>query len=466
MPDTRVKPSRTGPGGQDGRPAGQGPRLIGLDSSPLHGELLGVERLEERARALAAGFTLSRQRRGPNRLLRRLAENARVLRHAYRTLAGDVRRGEAIAPAAEWLLDNFHLVEGEFREIRHYLPMPYYQELPKLATRGRAGMARVYAMAEELLGYSDARLDPQRLFRFMNAYQNVTPLTIGELWAWPIMLKAALLEHLRRLSDELLASRAGRLEADRLFGSFETARTNGRPPTLPKVLHVAFVDELLQRMREYGAGAAELRKLLEERLDAAATTVEDAVRAEHQRQAMGHVSIGNTITSLRLCGTLDWNEHIESVSLIEQILRRDPPGIYGRMDFTSRDRYRHAIEELAEATGEAQVRVALRAIESARQVAEQQGLEATAAHVGHHLIARGRRELEIDVAYHPAFKQRLRRALFAQGTFFYLGGIALVTALGAALAVVVARTEGARTWELFWVAALLLVPASEFAVAL
>ncbi|HEY2923715.1 MAG TPA: carbohydrate-binding protein, partial [Candidatus Eisenbacteria bacterium] len=354
-------------------PGGKNPRPVGLDFSPLSGELLGVERLEERARALAAGFTLSRQpRRGPNRLLRRLTENARVLRHAYRTLAGDVRRGEAIAPAGEWLLDNFHLVEAEFREIRHHLPKHYYLELPKLATRDRAGMARIYAMAVELLRYSDARLDPQRLIRFMNAYQTVAPLAIGEIWAWPSMLKTALLEHLRRLSEELLESRAARLEADRFFSSFESTR-NGSTPTLPETLHVAFVDEILQRMREYGAGAAELRKHLEERLDAANTTVEDAVRAEHQRQAMRHVSMGNTITSLRLCATLDWNEYVENVSLIEQILRRDPPGIYARMDFMSRDRYRHAIEELSEPTGEAQVRVALRAIESARQAAEQQG---------------------------------------------------------------------------------------------
>ena len=440
---------------------------IGLDANRLQGELLGVERLEERARALAAGFTLSRHpRRGPNRLLRRLAENARLLRHVYRTLADDVRRGEAIAPAAEWLLDNFHLVEAEFREIRHHLPKRYYQELPKLATRDRAGMARVYAMAEELLRYSDARLDSQRLERFMNAYQAVSPLTIGEIWAWPIMLKAALIEHLRRLSDELLASRAGRLEADRLFADFESARNNGNLPPLPTVLHVAFIDELLQRMREYGAAAGELRKQLEERLDGAGTTVEDAVRAEHQRQATGHVSIGNTITSLRLCGTLDWNEYVEGVSLIEQILRRDPPGIYGRMDFRSRDRYRHAIEELAEPTGEAQVRVALRAVESARQVAEQLGLDSVGAHVGYHLIARGRHGLEIDVEYLPDLRQRLRRALYAHSTLFYLGSVAWITALGVALATAAAMSQGGRGWDLVGVAALVVIPASELAVAL
>ncbi|MEK7329452.1 MAG: carbohydrate-binding protein, partial [Candidatus Eisenbacteria bacterium] len=417
-------------------------------------------------RALAAGFTLSRNpRRGPPRLLRHLADDTRVLRHAYRILAGDVRRGEPIAPAAEWLLDNFHLVEGELREIRHHLPTRYYRELPKLATRELAGTARVYAMAVEVLRYSDARLDARRLNRFIYAYQTVAPLSIGELWAWPSMLKLALIEHLRRLSEELIESRAGRLEADRCFAGFESARSNGRQPLLPQVLHVAFVDQLLQRMREYGAGAAGLRKQLEERLDAAGTTVEDAVRAEHQRQAMNHLSMGNSITSLRLCATLDWNEHVEGVSLIEQILQRDPPGVYGRMEFKSRDRYRHAVEALAEPTGEAQVRVALRAIESARQAAEKLGADSTAAHVGYHLIGSGRRELESDVAHHPLLRHRLKRLLFAHATLFYLGSVALLTGLGVAMAVAVARAGQAPGWMQIWVGALALIPASELAVA-
>ena len=463
MSAPRVRPSHTA----SDLPDGTRLRPVGLDSSPLHGELLGVERLEERARALAAGFTLSRHaRRSPQRLLRRLADDARVLRHAYRTIAGDVRRGEAVTPAAEWLLDNFHLVEGEIREIRHYLPTRYYLELPKLATRELSGTARVYAMAVEVLRYSDARLDLERLVRFMNAYQTVAPLTIGELWAWASMLKLALIEHVRRLSEELLEGRTGRIEADRHFAGFERTHAGGRPPQLPEILHVAFVDRLLQRMREYGAGAAELRKQLEERLGAAGTTVEEAVRAEHQRLAMNHVSMENSITSLRLCATLDWNRYVERVSLIEQVLQRDPPGVYARMEFASRDRYRHAVEELADPTGEAQVRVALRAIESARQAGERWGPESSAAHVGHHLIGPGRRELEIDVAHHPGLRQRLRRALFDHATLFYLGSVALLTASGMALAIAVARGRQAPGWMQFWVAAVVFIPASDLAVSL
>ena len=465
--DSKLSPPRPPPFRRTSDPANARLRLIGLDTSPLHGELLGVERLEERARALAAEFTLSRNpRRGPPRLLRRLSDDASVLRVAYQLLAGDVRRGEPIAPAAEWLLDNFHLVEAEMREIRHHLPTRYYRELPKLATRELAGTARVYAMAVELLRYSDARLDAKRLERFIYAYQTVAPLSIGELWAWPSMLKLALIEHVRRLSEEVIESRAGRFAADHLFAAFESAQLKGRLPSLPNALHVAFVDQLLLRMREYGAGAAGLRKQLEDRLDASGTTVEAAVRAEHQRQAMNHLSMGNSITSLRLCATFDWNRYIEDVSLIERILQRDPPGAYGRMEFTSRDRYRHAVEALSDPTGEAQVRVALRAIESARQAAEKQGVDARAAHVGYHLIGGGRRELENDVAHHPRLRQRLRELVFAYATPIYLGAIALITGLGVAAAVLAAAAAQAPPWVRLWAGLLALIPASELAVAL
>ena len=441
-------------------------RPIGLDTSPWHGELLGVERLEERARALAAGFTLARDPGRGTRLLRRLSEHAYVLREAYRRFAADVRRGDPIAPGAEWLLDNFHLVEGEIREIRHYLPSRYYGQLPKLATREHRGDSRVYAMAVELLRHSDARLDAHRLKRFVSAYQTIAPLTIGELWAWPSMLKLALLEHVRRLTDELLENRAGRVAAEHHFAEFERAQASGTLPPLPRVINVAFVDILLHRTREFGAGAAGLRRQLEERLQAGGTSAEEVVRSGHQRQALNHVSMGNSITSLRLCSTLNWNEFVEGVSLIEQILQRDPSGVYGRMDFNSRDRYRHSVEALADPSGEAQVRVALRAIESARQAAERSGIDSREAHVGHHLIGPARVDLERDVAFHPAFPRRVMRFMFAHATPTYLGSLALATALGVAGAMWAAWVGGASEQALILVAAIALIPASEFAVKL
>ncbi|HWN82805.1 MAG TPA: hypothetical protein VNM87_11955, partial [Candidatus Udaeobacter sp.] len=335
---------------------------------------------------LAASYTLARNpRRRPSRFQPRLQENARALRRTYQVLAADVRRGKPVAPAAEWLLDNFHLVEAEAEEVRKNLPHRYYLELPKLASRDLAGVARVHAMAIEFIRHSDARFDLHRLTHFVSAYQMVAPLTLGELWAWPSMLKLTLIENLRRLTDEVMESRAGEIEADRYFDRFESGADTAPLPTLPETLSNGFVVQLVQRMRELGPRIAELRIELERRLQAMGFSIDEAVRAEHQRQTMGHASMGNSITSLRLVATVDWNRTIEQVSLMEHVLQRDPAGVYGRMDFASRDRYRQAVEELAEPSGEAQIRVALRAIESSRQAAEGGSGDAV-RHIGYHLI--------------------------------------------------------------------------------
>jgi cyclic beta-1,2-glucan synthetase len=433
---------------------------------PLRAELLSLERLEERAKALAASFTLARNpRRKVRPFFSRLDDNARVLREAYNIFSDDVHRGAFIPPAVEWLLDNFHLIEGEIRDTRHDLPRLYYLQLPKLASREMAGIARVYAMALEVIRHTDGRLERQQLVRFVTAFQTVAPLTIGELWAWPSMLKLALIESLRRLADESLQARDARLNADGYLAQIGGAEAVPLA-SLPELLETAYVVRLLQRMREYGPLVSPVRAAVEERLAAQGMTAEDAIRTEYQAQAAGQVSVGNAITSLRLCATLDWTQYFENVSLIEQVLQRDPAGVYGRMDFQSRDRYRQAVEELAEATGEAQFRVALRSVESARQAAELQSVHDPSAHVGYHLIGKGRPDLETDVEYRPRLADRARRFLFAHATTFYLGSMGLATGAVLALAVAYIQAQDGAVWVQVGTAVLLLLPASEVAIAL
>jgi cyclic beta-1,2-glucan synthetase len=218
-------------------------------------------------------------------------------------------------------------------------------------------------------------------------------------------------------------------------------------------------------MREYGAGASQLQAAVTERLANEGTTPEEVIRTEHQNQASAQVSVANAITSLRLCSTLDWSQYFETVSLVEQVLQRDPSGVYGRMDFLSRDRYRQAVEELAEPSGEAQLRVALRSVESARAAAAASSPEHRSAHVGWHLIGRGRPDFEIDVAYHPKFTARARRFVFAHGTAVYLGAIGLLTLGLVVAAAAYVRVSGGTLAAALWTAALLLLPASELAIA-
>jgi cyclic beta-1,2-glucan synthetase len=435
--------------------------------SPHRGSLLSVEHLEERARALASLETapIARGRARASRLRLRLRENAQVIRSAYRGLVHAVHEGRAVPPTAEWLLDNIHVVEAAIAEIDKDLPLAYYRELPGVAAPEADGLARVHVLAIEFIGHSDARFDVDRLSRYLKAFQSTVPLTLGELWAWPSMLKLCLVDHVRALAEELAASQEGEAEADRCFAAFEQAPA-GMAPKIPTRLSDACVVQLLQRMRELGPRVPELRRALELRLGAEGRSIDDSVRAEQQRQTTSHASIGNAITSLRLTSTLDWIRVVEQLSAIERILQRDPAGVYGRMDYASRDRYRQAVEELAGPTGSAQVEVALEVVERARAGLEREGDRQRHGHVGYYLIGRGRRELEASLSYVPRLGVRLRRPWFARATAFYLGAIALVTAVLVAAPLVYARRHGAPDVELPWIALLLLLPASQLAIAI
>ncbi len=454
------------PAGKLESPA-SGPARAEPDASalPFRDELLSIERLDERARSLAGRFTVDPSGRTARSVFPRFEDNVRVLREAYRGLADDVRRGQFVTAAAEWILDNYHLVATEIRDVRQNLPRGYYRELPKLAAREQAGTARVYALAVELIRHSDSRLDHAQLVRWLDAFQAVAPLTIGELWAWPSMLKLALVENLRRLAAETTSAQTARREAERYVARID-AEGKGVPPPLPRHLHPAMVVQLLQRVREYGPRLSAVRSALDAHLAARHATADEAVRGEHQREAAAQVSVANVITSLRLCASLDWTQYVEAVSRVERVLQRDPAGVHGRMEFLSRDRYRQAVEELADRTGEAQLRVALRAVESARLAAETGGAGARAAHVGYHLIGKGRRELEADLAWQPGPRARLRRFAFAHATFLYLGALTLFTAALVGAGAAYAFHRGAGPWMLGLVSLLLLLPASDVAVAM
>ena len=186
------------------------------DTAPVRQELFGIERLEQHARTLAAAQPVTAT---PSRVLslqRRLDNNAAVLLAAYRASAAELEGGRGVEPAAEWLLDNYHVVEQQIRDIRDDLPPGYYRQLPKLAAGPFAGYPRVFGLAWAFVAHTDSHFDPAVLRRFIDAYQSVQPLTIGELWAVAITLRIVLIENLRRLAEQITAGRLAGVDAQAL----------------------------------------------------------------------------------------------------------------------------------------------------------------------------------------------------------------------------------------------------------
>jgi cyclic beta-1,2-glucan synthetase len=442
------------------------------DELPIREELYSVERLEQYAATLAAEHQVSDGPRRGRRLLPRLEENARQLVAAYRALAESIRKERAISPAAEWFVDNFHIVEDQLREVREDLPVGYYRELPKLESGDLAGYPRIYALALALIAHTDSHLDAETLRRFIRAYQQRAPLTIGESWAIAISLRLALVENLRRVASRIVAARAAREEADALADKLLELAAR-RPDSLTSLLagrlgrredlDRAFVVQLTLRLRDQDPAVVSVFDWLDEHLRKQGRTTEQIVHLEHQRQAAAQVTVGNIITSMRLLSTLDWRDFFESVSLVDPVLGADPAGVYARMNFVTRDRYRHVIERISKRTRATELDVARAAVSMAAQHAGSD--DGARAHVGFYLIDDGCAEVEKKFSYRPRLRERLYRTILAHPTLFYLGTFALLATLVLTLLLLTAYRAGAGAGVLAILAALSLVPASDLALS-
>jgi cyclic beta-1,2-glucan synthetase len=326
------------------------------DEELIREELYSIERLEQCAPMLADEHQVSERPRRGRELLPRFEENGRYLITAYLKLTEAIFEGQCVSPAAEWLIGNFHVVEEQLREIRVDLPKSYYYELPKLIMGEMRGYPRIYSIAITFIAHTDSRLDEESLRRFIRAYQQVTPLAIGELWAVAITLRLALIENLRRLTLRVVAAREEREEADRLADNLLEATNDQQRSVVADLIQQlkkrkqtgrAFVVQLTQRLRDQDPDVLPLIEWIEREVQSQGQSIEQIVQLEHQRQAASQVTVGNIITSMRLLSTIDWRSFVESVSLTEPILGADPAGAYAEMDFATRDRYRHVMERIA-----------------------------------------------------------------------------------------------------------------------
>ena len=441
---------------------------------PIRAELFSIERLEQHAESLAAAQPVTTRAKTGRQLATRLRENGRILLDAYRAIAVAIREERSITPAAEWLVDNFHVVEEQIREIRDDLPRGFYRQLPKLAEGPLEGYPRVFGIAWAFVAHTDSRFDSQMLDRFVQAYQRVQPLTIGELWAVAITLRIVLVENLRRCTERIVSGRAARQQADALANRL--LGVGGREAELPETalkgferapLPRAFAVQLVQRLRDQDPKVTPALLWLDRQLLAQGTTADELVRDEHHGQGAMNVTVRNVITSMRAISAVDWAEFFESVSHVDAVLRAGSD--FAAMDFPTRDRYRHAIEELARGSGHTELEVAQLAIAAANRATpagpNRDGATARREHdPGYYLISRGLHALETELGFRARLRDRIVRASAAAGILGYLGTIAAVSAIFLALPLLALVGFGVGGWTCFMLAILAVIPAMDAAV--
>jgi cyclic beta-1,2-glucan synthetase len=446
---------------------------------PIRAELFGIERLEQHAESLAAAHRTTEKPLKRRNLLARVRENARVLLAGYRNIAETVMAKHEITPAAEWILDNFHVVDEQLREIRDHLPEGYYRLLPKITAGHLAGCPRIYGLAWAYVAHTDSRFELETLQRFVRAYQRIQPLTIGELWAVAIHLRMALVENLRRLSQLIIRSRQERARADeladRLLGLSD--RSVEHPDKVlsnlgDAPLARAFAVQLVQRLRGLDPSVTPVLAWLEQKLSVQGTSADEVVAQEHQAQAAANVTVRNIITSMRWMSSVDWPEFFESVSLVDEVLRTAPG--FAAMDFKTRNEYRAGIELLSRGSRRSEIEVARQAVLLARSAGREDVLAQTLPGVperaeedpGYYIVAAGRKAFERSLGVRVPLRIRLRRAYRAHAMTGYLGGIATLTAFLLSGLLFLTWTAGAASWSLVLMGILGLVPASGIAVSL
>jgi cellobiose phosphorylase len=445
----------------------------GAGEPPLRAELFGVEQLARHAKALAVSHRVV-TRPGTNRLLARLGQNEEVLRDFNRASQA-VDPSRRITPAAEWLLDNFYLIEEQIHLARRHLPRGYSRELPRLLNSPSAGLPRVYDIVLELIAHVDAQIDAAPLTAFLAAYQTVGSLKLGELWAVPIMLRLGLIENLQRIATRLSGARKDRDLADLWVDRLQEMAEKNPCHLVVVVADMAksdlpisssFVAEFCQRLSRQSPVLHLARTWLEQCLVEQGSSIEQLVQLDSQNQAADQVSVSHSISSLRFLSAMDWKEFVEALSLVEQTLRSDPADVYRGMDFATRDRYRHSVEFLARHSRLPEADVARGAIQLAADSARQNGPEDRTAHVGYYLIDKGKSTLEQLVKARWPWRTLVERSIHRFPLTFYAGGIGGITLLATFGFMEQARRLGVPGWELILFTAVFLVCASQMAVAL
>jgi len=445
------------------------------EKAPIRSELFSLEQLEAYARTLAATHHITEDKPS-EQLLKRLAENEEILLEVHNLLTASAKENKRITPAGEWLLDNFYLIEEQIYTGKKHLPKGYSKGLPPLADGPSAGLPRVYDLAVEMIAHTDGRVDLKSLLGFTMAYQEVSELKLGELWAIPIMLRLALIENLRRLAALIAKNRINKNLAD-YWADQMTETAEKDPKSLILViadmarygppLESSFVAELTRRLVGKGAAFSLPISWIEQRLSEKGMTSDELVNIENQKQAADQVSISNSIGSLRFLGSNNWRDFVENISVVENIFKTEKSGIYPLMDFLTRDEYRHRVEKISKYSLHSESAIARMAMENAVRNERERPDYEPAHHLGYFLVGKGYKKLVKEAGARFPFPDRLKNFFKNIPLLTYAGSVICLALLMSATLLYNVWSEGHRNpWLISLTGLIVWIGCSQLAVSL
>ncbi|MDD4565030.1 MAG: glycosyl transferase, partial [Eubacteriales bacterium] len=359
--------------------------------------------LEDHARITALEHSVSSKIYLKDWPISRMNSNYSYIQTAFRSLNDDVIQKQPMPPAAEWLLDNFYIIEEQVKSIRRDFSKKHYSSLPVLDKGPYKGYARIYAIAMELVSHTDGKIETNTLLKYLEAYQSNNILMEREVGIIPLMIKLALIESIRMISEKMMETKTQWDMADEVFKKWYEDQEEGSEQIVKLLknntaseINSSFVEHLFYRLRRSGRSYTNVLHCIDENLEKFHKSTEIIAQKEHNIQAAYTVTIGNCIACLKYISSFDWSELFDQVSYLERILIQDPCSIYSCMDANSRNHYKSRIEALAEDYGTSELHIAREAINLAEEAKAklEEGTEDRSSHVGYYLTGKGLKKLE------------------------------------------------------------------------
>lgn len=388
----------------------------------ITGVMLEKEQLKKHLEKIASSHNIISRSQKDTYPIPRLLEDYEKIKEVYKMLNEHVNMKINIHPAGEWLLDNFYIIEETVKQIEKELTIKKYKNFIGIANGEYAGFARIYVLASEIIAYTENRIEKESLEEYLQSYQNKKTLNMDEIWNIGIFLQIAIIHNISQICEKIASSQAqkykvesiverlveGKTKQEQKYKEYKS-NTHNFKKTMMRDMRYPFIEYMSYTLKRYGRKGTRYLKVLEDIVEKMGMTVSEVIQKEHFDIAIQKVLMGNSITSLKTIQRINFLEIFEHINGVEDVLRKDPSGIYINMDWKTKEYYRNKIKRISEKTKISEIYIARKIIEICKNN------EGKKSHIGYYLIDNGiddlYKELKIKNKVSPKSKTKVKQYL-------------------------------------------------------
>ncbi len=403
------------------------------------------------------------------KIIKSLDRSFKLILKGYQYIDGEMKYKRDVLPVAEWLMDNIYLIEKEYKDIKHNIGEDFYKNIPIVEEGKFTGYPRIYCIAQEIICNSQNKIDKQTIIQFISEYQKKCILTNNELWILPKMLRIGLIQSISDITEKIMDAQIEKSKADIIGDKIINATNHGADDAQIKSIISEdikftphFSERLLKILRDNAIDNENIYACIDKRLEEVSSSTDKVITLEHKMQANLKLLMGSCINSIREVEALTWRECFEKLSYVEHVLREDPAKIYEKMDFASRDYYRHNIEKISKYMGFSEAYVAKMSIQCAEEsIAD--GENEYKNHVGYYIIDKGLSCLKKKINFKEKGIHILTKPFKNHKAFWYILGNILGTLvlMGIIISMSLARDRNIVIWKYVIALFAVILPCSE-----